>query len=49
MTKTFKELEEIGIVGTYTYKDYLHIITKDSNIWRYTRQTQKFHLYSTLN
>jgi DNA-binding transcriptional regulator YhcF (GntR family) len=47
--KTFKELEEIGIISKYTHENYLHIITKDANVWRYIRQTKKFRLYNTLH
>jgi hypothetical protein len=49
MTKTFKELEKIGIISKYTHENYLHIITKDANVWRYTKQTKKFRLYNTLH
>lgn len=46
--KTFKELEEIGIIGKYIYNNKLRVIVKNGDIWGFNPYTQKFNLLETL-
>lgn len=47
MTKTFSELERIGIVGTY-HDNGLFIITRDACKWLYVPSEKMFHLLGKL-
>jgi hypothetical protein len=42
--KTFIELEQIGIVGTYKESNILFIITKEGEVWSYIPAHKKFEL-----
>jgi len=40
--KSYIELEEIAIVGTYVHNMHLCIITKGGMVWQYEKLEQKF-------
>lgn len=42
-TKTYLELEEIGIVGMYQDGELLTIITKGGDVWRYFANDKYFY------
>lgn len=46
--KDFKELEQIGIVGTYKENNVLYIITKDGMVWAYKPDVGQFMMYILL-
>lgn len=35
MSKTYLELEQIGIVGMYKDDGFLYVITKGGDVWKY--------------
>ena len=46
--KTYIELEEIGIVGTYVFSNLLRIITKGGHVWQYIPSEKRFKYHDLL-
>ena len=46
--KTYIELEEMGIVGTYVFSIVLRIITKGGHVWEYIPREKRFKYHTFL-
>lgn len=47
-SKTYLELEQIGIVGVYREDMVLYIITKGGDVWRYNSVSKDFNFVRNL-